>query len=266
VYKYVITLSLLFISMVITNAYSFDNNSPAEGKPMDVVANKKVFFGHQSVGENILHGLSLVDSDRGIKVIDIKDSAGKYRDISGFYHAKIGNNRSPESKINGFEKLVETYFNGDLDVAFLKLCYVDVTRDTAIAELFSHYQSALKRLKEKFPDIVFVHFTVPLTVSNTTWKTQLKQVLGQEDIWEYADNIKRNQYNQMVFEEYMGEEPIFDIATLEATHSDRSKEIFNIKGQDYHAMAKENSSDGGHLNDSGSKRVILPLIDLLAKL
>ena len=44
----------------------------------------------------------------------------------------------------------------------MKFCYVDFLKETDVNDVFTHYKKNLIILKNKRPDIKFVHFTVPL--------------------------------------------------------------------------------------------------------
>src|SRR5438105_8712607 len=74
---------------------SLSHVSPAE---WNALANRRVFFGHQSVGANIVAGITDILSSHPeipIRVVESKDLPGSV--IAGFYHAKIGRNEPPEA-------------------------------------------------------------------------------------------------------------------------------------------------------------------------
>jgi hypothetical protein len=227
---------------------------------------KRIFFGHQSVGDNILAGIKELHPHAADHIVDIKDSPRSRYPEAGLLHARVGSNRNPKSKIDEFRKIIEAEFDGDLDVAFIKLCYVDFNSETDVNDLFAYYKSQMDFLKSRYPDITFVHVTAPLTVNNETLKTRIKKLTGIGEIWEYQGNIKRNLYNRLLLDEYKGKEPVFDIAEVESTRSAGERESFSFNGQNYFSLVKDLSSDGGHLNDDGSKRVASSLLSLMAGL
>jgi hypothetical protein len=69
---------------------------------------------------------------------------------------------------------------------------------------------------------------------------------------EDADNFKRNEFNELVRRTY-GTENIFDIAKVESLHPDRRLEGFTTGSMFYNSLAHEYSTDGGHLNQTGSR-------------
>ena len=124
----------------------------------------------------------------------------------------------------------------------------------------------MTQLKKRFQDMIIIHFTVPLKVTKTTWKTWIKKILRKEEIWEYDDNIKRNEYNKMLLKKYKGKEPVFDIARIQSTLPDGTRSSFTKGGRTYYSMAPEYSYDGGHLNEKGRKIVAEQLLIFLANL
>lgn len=221
---------------------------------------KVIFFGHQSVGQNVLDGIEEVTAGQ----ITVSKLQGSYFSGNGFYHAKIGVNTDPKSKIDAFYNILATA-HVKPDIAFLKLCFVDVNKDSDVEKIFIYYKDMVNKIHADFPSIKIVHFTVPLKVTSTSWKTSLKKMLGR-DIWEYADNIARNQYNRLLLDEYGKGAMVFDIAGIEATNSDGLKQTFEYKGKNYDSMVSEYSSDGGHLNEKGRVWVAGKLLDFLSQL
>jgi len=231
------------------------------------LAQKKIFFAHQSVGFNIIDGIKDIMAENPQISLNILDEAPNGELASGvFFHAKVGENRQPETKIAAFINVVDQQMQGDLDAAFLKFCYVDAKKDTDVVKLFEKYQKAVRNLQAKYPALKIIHFTMPLRTQPITWKAKLKMLVGKE-LWELADNIKRNEFNSLLLQEYQGKEPVFDIARFEATALDGSVTGFKYRGTEYLAMNPGFSNDGGHLNKLGSKviaeRLILFLVNVM---
>lgn len=80
------------------------------------------------------------------------------------------------------------------------------------------------------------------------------------------DNIKRNELNELIRQEYAGKEPLFDIAAIESTLPDGSRAFFSDHGKVYDYLSPDYSSDGGHLNPEGRRRVAEQLLITLARL
>ena len=223
---------------------------------------KKIYFGHQSVGQNIIEGLELIKKDYPqikLKIVAISDASG----LSGpmFAHSNLGENEDPESKMQAFSTFMEKGIGNSADIAFFKFCYVDITAKSDVEKIFSEYKNAMTNLKKKYPRTVFIHTTVPLTVSQTTLKTLVKRVLGKQD-----NNIKRNRLNEMLRQEYAGKEPLFDIAKVESTYPDGSRSSFEKGVATYYSLVPQYTDDGGHLNERGQRAVAQELLTLLAQL
>jgi len=215
----------------------------------------KIYFGHQSVGLNIIDGIKdvIAQSDRAkLNIYDVGEFNKDYQ--SGLFHSKIGNNRDPESKINEFIKVINE-LNGQIDFGALKFCYVDFDKNTDIKALFNKYENAINKLSEYYPDIRFIHVTVPLkTIDEITWKVKIKQLLGFEkirELGEYYNNIKRNEYNDLMRKKYSQVGLLFDLAEIESTHMDGKRAVYFIDGKQYYALVPEYTDDGGHLNSTG---------------
>jgi len=231
------------------------------------LAKKKIYFAHQSVGFNIMEGIQdVVDENPEIK-LHIVETADESDFKAGLIaHSRIGKNLHPDTKINEFVTFINRGIGKKADAAALKFCYVDINAKTDVNKLFSDYDHAIAQLKKKYPDMIIIHFTDPLTVTKTTWKTWLKKLFRKKNIWEYDDNIKRNEYNELLRKKYEGREPILDIAEIESTYPDGTRCTFEKEGKTYYAMVPEYSIDGGHLNNLGRKKVAEQFLILLARL
>ncbi|UCF83602.1 MAG: hypothetical protein JSV50_20955, partial [Desulfobacteraceae bacterium] len=153
-----------------------------------------------------------------------------------------------------------------------KFCYVDVTKRTDVMKVFGDYQNTMSLLKETFPKTIFAHLTVPLTCKEAGikgWvrkgKNLIKKVIGKT-VFNYFDNIKREQFNEMVRQEYDGKEPVFDLAKIESTFYDGKRSSFTKDGETYYSLVSEYTHDGGHLNEKGRRIVAEQLLILLANL
>ncbi len=241
------------------------------------LAQKTIFFGHQSVGSNIIDGIyDLMKENPRIRLTLVEISnPDEYRN-SCFLHSKIGENRNPKSKINHFSNMLEKM--GMIDIAFVKFCYVDFGRDVDFTETATAYNKSIEMLDVRYPETRFVHFTVPLETSripfsfwfkifkSAGWSYKWKMLTRLKDIWRYDANIKRNEYNSWLRNEYQGRSPIFDLARIQSTRPDGSRVTFEKKGVTYYALNPEYTYDGGHLNELGRKIVAEHLLLFLANL
>lgn len=241
------------------------NYAELEDVPDEVwekVARMRVLFGHQSVGYNIIDGINDIMNEYPnirLNIVETRDTS-KY-DNGVFAHFKVGKNLKPDLKISDFENTVLSRKNKNIDIALLKLCYVDIDKKSDIKAIHSQYKNAVGKIRKK---VKVVHFTTPLTIKKETWKTKIKSLLGNDDIWEYASNRKRNDYNEILLREYGNVDKIIDIARIESTYEDGKREAFKVGKKTYYALIKEYTYDQGHLNEVGRKKVAKELLLTIA--
>ncbi|MBM4332165.1 MAG: hypothetical protein FJ117_13250 [Deltaproteobacteria bacterium] len=229
------------------------------------LAGKRIFFGHQSVGANIIAGLGDLAGEYGyIHLRIVEGTAPEVFNNPAFLHAKIGSNTKPQSKIDAFSALVLGGLGEKTDIAFFKLCYLDITADTDVQKLFRNYREHLSRLKAARPDVMFLNITVPLTTVQTGIKAWIKKLLGKP-LGGHKDNIKRGEFNDLLRSTYRGKEPIFDLAKIESTRPDGSRASYAKDGKQYDCLAPEYTDDGGHLNAQGRRIAAEQLLIFLAE-
>jgi hypothetical protein len=243
--------------------------NPAPSNRADAIARmsqRRIFFGHQSVGGNVLDGIAqLAGETPGTKLNLVQSESKDALQTPGLVHAMVGRNEDPASKIAHFEKLMTEGPGASAEIAFFKFCYVDFAPETDVEKLFSQYQASLKSLQEKRPNTVFVHVTVPLTTVQTGFKGWLKNLIGS-GAWGQRENVKRHQFNELLRKSYEGREPLFDLAKLESIRPDGSAESFTRDGKAYPSLVRGYTDDGGHLNAIGQRVVAEKLVSFLAAL
>ncbi|MBE2248154.1 MAG: SGNH/GDSL hydrolase family protein [Myxococcus sp.] len=232
----------------------------AAPQPLERVEARRVFFGHQSVGGNVIEGLTEVSGGK-LRVVEAR-TAGAF-DQPGFVHTLVGRNEDPSGKVADFEKALDDVA-GRPDIAFFKFCYVDFTPSTDVEKLFAEYSASLTRLQAKYPKVTFVHVTVPLTVVQTGAKAWLKRRLGRAP-WGEQENAVRHRYNELLRAKLSGQ-PLFDLAALESTRSDGTPQRFELGGAQVPMLVPGYTDDGAHLNAVGRRRVAEALLEFLAKL
>ena len=101
------------------------------------LSEKRIFFGHQSVGDNIMAGIGDIQTwDSRIKLKISKLEAATALEKPGFYHSHIGRNEDPKSKVDDFAEKMENGLGNSADIAFFKFCYIDVNPSTDVAGSF----------------------------------------------------------------------------------------------------------------------------------
>lgn len=220
------------------------------------ISNKRIYFGHQSVGKNILSGIKTLDT--AINITNLSDSQDLNQASSFFIHSFIGENYKPQKKCDDFTSTIINVLQGKVDIVAMKFCYVDINSKTDVDSLLSYYDKTVQKIKSTFPNIRIVHITAPLT-RNHTLKDKFKILLKGDD------NVQRNKYNSLLKKQY-NNEPIFDLASLEATNIDCSKTGYKKNATTIFALSPEYTDDGGHLNEIGGKYVALKFIEFLNNL
>jgi hypothetical protein len=164
---------------------------------LQTLSTKAIYFGHQSVGYNIMDGLqALITGAPGVTLqIAGTSNAGSMRK-GVFAHAGNGSNGDPAGKIAAFQTSVQGGIGAKVDIAFFKFCYVDFSTSTDTTALFATYRASLAALKSAFPSLRLVHITVPLTTTET------------------SVNAVRERFSDLVRQAYEGKEPLFDLAKI----------------------------------------------------
>jgi hypothetical protein len=196
----------------------------------------RVFFGHQSVGSDVLGGVRGL-ADGGEPVPEIHD-------------AVIGENEQPLLKIEDFAARVRSGVGEQVDVAMMKLCYIDVTARTDVDALFETYRTTMSALQREYPRIAFVHVTVPLTAERRGL-SRLRARLTGNDRYGPDENVVRERLNALIRAAY-ADQHLFDLARVESTRPDGSRVAGRHDGSDYFALYDGYASDLGHLNPTGA--------------
>ena len=213
--------------------------------------NQKVFFGHQSVGGNIIEGIKLLTTEIPILQVDLKKTDENVFEKSVFTHAGIGKNGDPLSKYEAFKKLLESGIGDRVDIAGMKLCYVDISGKTDVMDLFNNYKEMVKYIKNRYPKLELIHIATPLTVKSNPVKDLIKTIIGKENIWKEA-NRNRIRYNNLLRAEYKNIDPVFNLDIIEAFGADS---VPGKTDNDNYSLDNRLASDWGHLNDLGKRTV-----------
>ncbi len=241
--------------VVRTEAYQV---AAATAEDLADVADLRIFFAHQSVGGNILDATPAVFDAAGLavpEIVETEDAAA----VTGpmIVHAYVGENRDPIGKITEFDRMMRSGMGEAVDVAVLKLCYIDVRDDTDVDEIFDLYSETLAALERDFPDVTFLYVTVPLTTefggATQRAKQRIKDLLGRDNLYVPADNVAREELNALIRAEYGATGRLFDIAAIQATDLDGNRRVRSHDGSEYFAMEDVISSNPGHLNSAGGE-------------
>lgn len=229
------------------------------------LSKKKIYFGHQSVGSNIIEGLKELAKENprlSLNIAETNSPSAFTKPVLA--HSLIGKNTKPMEKINDFTKFLDSGIGNSADIAFFKFCFIDFNTSTEVKKVFEHYRKNLNALKKKYPRTIFVHVTVPLSTVQTGLKGMIKKIAGKPT--GFDDNYIRNIFNELLKAEYEGKEPVFDLAAIESTYANGDRAVYLSDGKSVCALVPEYTYDGEHLNDKGRRIVAYRLIMFLAKL
>jgi len=227
------------------------------------LGSRTIFFGHQSVGYNIISGIKDVAAGHEylrLRIAETKDA----KSIGGpmLVHAPIGRNLYPESKTAEFRQLMEGGLAEKVDIAFFKFCFVDIDEASNPDALFATYSKAMDTLKSRFPHTTFMHVTVPLCgppgKAEGALKASIKRLIGRPTILD--GNEVRSRYNALLRERFSGKEPLFDLALYETLGPEGLRHYSLRNGHEIPILARAYTDDGGHLNAMGRRHVAEQLL------
>lgn len=226
------------------------------------VAEKRIFFGHQSVGRDLLEGVRRIFASRpGVRFPIVESSDPAVFDRPALAHARIGRNRDPVSKCDAFAAILERGLGERADIAFFKFCYVDIGPGTQGEALARKYRDTLRGLSARFPRTRFLPVTAPLTCPGRRglFGRLIARLPGRGDA-----NPERARFNERLREDFMGEGPLFDLALAESTAPDGTRAV-SPRDATVPILYPGYTDDGGHLNGAGRAAVALSLLLLLAR-
>lgn len=229
---------------------------PLTAEEWQAATQKHVVFGHQSVGGNILDGVRALAAEERIPFSIVESRS----DTSGanIVHFTIGRNGEPLQKIDDFSNAVAAGAARGTDVAMMKLCYVDFSAQTDAAALAERYIGAVERLQAEHPGTVLVAITAPLTTRQTGPKAWIKRLLGRTPAG-YEANLRRGEFNERVRERFAESGLLFDLAGVESRGAE-----FEYRGRRVESLNPAITTDGGHLNQEGQRRVATAFVRFLA--
>lgn len=244
------------------------------GEEWKVLARTKIFFGHQSVGDDIVAGLrDLLGQERiPLRIVQTDSALGLEPGTWG--HGHIAYNGAPEVKLESFRETFEadpsdptgilpaTSGAKDPDIAWMKFCYVDFHPETDVHALFASYQSTMEGIRAKHPNTTLVHVTVPLTAAQSLPKALAKRLMGKPS--SEAMNGVRERFNDLLRATYRGKEPLFDLAAVESTTPDGQRLLARVGGRTVPMLVPAYTHDGEHLNEAGRVVAARELVKLLA--
>ena len=200
---------------------------------------RRLFWGHQSVGENLIEGSSALGYDWS------QVSNGSDYDWANWGHGTVDDNGDPWRKIRSFRALLSDAGIADrVDAAAFKFCWIDFEPETNVEALLAEYEAALADLSRQHPAVRFLHVTPPLTSDDA------------------ARNAVRLQYGRRLIEDESDTGVVLDLAAIESTDSaGRACTLGGVR-----RLCDEWRDDEGHLNDNGKARAAKAFLTAFSRL
>lgn len=248
------------------------------GNPTDIemltrAAQARIFFGHQSVGNNIVGGIAAAYTAAGLptpRVIDTRTAPADANPV--FMENGIAENYEPIDKIDDFAAIMNGAMSSEVDVAFMKLCYVDVDASSSENDpdiLFAHYQSVLASLEAAHPNVLFLHLGMPVRTDGNAVEvapSAISNVTGNLGI--APDSLptwmKRERYNSFMRANYGSTGRHWDLAARESAVGNGNV-LARLYNSTYyvHTMNPAYASDGAHLNATGAQYMATELMKFI---
>lgn len=214
---------------------------------LERVRDARVFFGHRSVGTGIVaEGIPAVYASFGL----VPPRSRAESDGGGFFDdVVLDDGAGPVDKIQDFASRVRDGIGSTVDIAFMKLGYLNIDADTDVPETFAAYRTTLADLESAYPDVAFLHVTVsPIQ-------------------WDPARGAKIEAFNELLRSEYGASKNLADLSMVLSTCSDgRSDLEYAGDGEPYRRLCDEYTVDGGHLSTLGNEVAAIELLRGLAAL
>jgi len=269
---------VLAVTVVMADRWSKEKSIPIQGNVasaitmanLTAVARTRVFFGHQSVGMNVLDAVPGVDADHGVSAPPIEQGRAEPGPNGGFIaHKFIDEDVIDAGKLalEDFDRTMRGGMGRQVDVALMNFCWGDIWSDTDVDALFARYRDTMAALERDFPNVTFIHVTVPLTTEPglfTELKTRLKTLLGRRDVRGEPANVARERLNAMIRGEYAGRH-LFDLAAIESTKPDSTRVSGRYDDRGYFALYDGYASDMADLNAVGSKIAATGFLEAIAQ-
>jgi hypothetical protein len=227
------------------------------------LARSRVFFAHQSVGQNIVEGLEGLQSASGVQSLRIaKLEESTPANAPAFIHARLGTNGDPKGKTDAFVAALENGLGNSVDIALQKYCFVDFDANTDVYAVFNYYRASMERLQQRFPKLTILHVTAPIVVVQSGPRAMVKKWIGRTPDY-YPENAVREAFNELMRTHYARGGKLFDLAALEASKPGSAPEPILFQGRRLYTLLPDYSTDGGHLNDGAQRRVASALVSFL---
>jgi hypothetical protein len=269
---------VLAVTVVVGDRWSKEKSISTQGNVasaittanLTAVARTRVFFGYQSVGMNVLDAVPGLYADHAVSAPRSSRGAPSPAPTAGFIAYKSideGVTDAGKTALGDFDRAMRAGMGRQVDVALMNLCWGDVFSDTDVDALFARYRDTMAALERDFPNVTFIHVTVPLITEPglfTELKTWVKTLIGRRDGRGQPANVARERLNALIRGEYAGRH-LFDLAAIESTKPDGTRVSGHYDNQGYFALYDGYASDMTSLNAVGAKIAATAFLEAIAQ-
>ncbi|MCL2011448.1 MAG: hypothetical protein FWG75_01480 [Cystobacterineae bacterium] len=261
-----------------SNANGAPGTCQAAPAPRDITR-LYMFFGHNSVGGEIVSGLS--NQVQGLRILSytptsITNTAGNHFGsptrqpglLNVTTYGLYNTYNQAIQEVDAFTAHVRGIINGrgnipgqPLDIVFMKFCFLAFYNMNSGQEtsLFNYYAEQMDILQRDFPSLIVVHLT------------QTTRPCAETQSYLHAANIRSMNYRRLMLNRYASGGRVFDLTLAEATgangnvnhctYRDASGELVLGLRSEY---APSSTSTDGHLNTTGRNTIARELANFLA--
>ena len=185
---------------------------------LNTLAHERVYFGHQSVGKNILDGLKELSEAQGVPV--------KIAERPGPQACTVPGSATSSSRRTGIRcasspiSSSRSARGSQADLALVKFCYVDINADTDMRALFDAYRKTIDELRAK------THARSSST--SAAFDDGADRAEGVDEAASRPCTLRHHRQRearpiQHARRTYAGREPIFDLARVESIAADGTR-------------------------------------------
>lgn len=211
---------------------------------------KRTIFGHQSVGMQVLQGVSMLAGQLGVSNPSFPDYEATTLPSSGgmLAHFYAGSNGNPFSKLDEFEAHLRGGLAAQVDIVVLKFCYADLRNSSSHTpqQMFDAYKIWCDTIETDFPTLTIIYATEAI-------------VMGENS--DGVHNARRQVFNNLIRAEYASTGRLWDVANIQSTDPIGNKILHGGIESLYSGYA---SPDQRHIYGPGRTALAGPLLQLIA--
>ncbi len=224
-----------------------DSTPPLDTRALERIRDTRIFFGHRSVGTGIVtEGIPAVYATFGLAPPQPRaqsTGAGFFDDVV------LEDGAGPVDKIQDFASRIRGGIGSTVDIAFMKLGYLNIDASTDVHQTFEAYRAILAALASEYPDVRFLHVTI----------TPIQ--------WDPDRGANMEAFNELLRGYYASRGDLLDLSKVLSTCPDGHSDIEHTEsGAPYRLLCDDYTVDGGHLSALGNEVAATAMLRSLSAL